>query len=606
MEPPQPVAARDLSPAGADGPGHSRTAVARPEHRRWLVATVVVGYLLHLGWRLWLARAVVAPVGHPDEDGYLLAARALAGGPGGYSTENGPFRRVGYPLLLSPVYWWGDDAFAVFHRAQVVGAVAGALVFPLSAMFARRVLGLSAWWAVGAAFAATALPAAAYYSSMAMTDAVLPAGCLLWLLLTHGWMAATSDRYRRACAVGGGAAAGFAYTLHVRGMMIVAVHLVLVVTLLVTRRARLTAAVGSIAAATAVGALDPLLKLVLGDAVELIGANPGGQLPTAVSVGWGIALVLLRAVGQLWYLGVATLGLGALGIVATIGRFRHRPADRAERAGMLVTAAVLAVTVLVALGSAASLPFGERRVTYFAYPRYLHFLFPVWFLIGFAAMRASGLRRRLTLAGTAAGALAATAAVVGWRTAQAAGYAFAPFDAPETTLLSWQWVRFPVLVPTAVALGLFGLAVLAQVRPAAAAAVLVAVTVLGGAGMEVIQRRVVTPMVAPQYAPGTPRLVRDVRLGPGDTVAEAWQVPFPYLFNHMREVSWQRLTFFDAGAAPPPPEANVVIAPWAPEGRGPSWDGSSLGMRLVAVAPWQGWAVWRREAVGSPPPAAPR
>jgi len=28
-----------------------------------------------------------------------------------------------------------------------------------------------------------------------------------------------------------------------------------------------------------------------------------------------------------------------------------------------------------------AMSFGEHRISYFVYPRYLHFLFPVWFLV---------------------------------------------------------------------------------------------------------------------------------------------------------------------------------------------------------------------------------
>jgi hypothetical protein len=172
---------------------------------------------------------------------------------------------------------------------------------------------------------------------------------------------------------------------------------------------------------------------------------------------------------------------------------------------------------------------------------------------------------------------------------------FIAFDAPETTLMSWQWSRFPVLVPTLVAVTLFGLVALAQKTARSAGAVLAALAVLCGLAMPVTQERVIGPMVDPQYLADTPRLVRDLRLGPGDTVAEAWQVRYPDQVNHMREVSWGRLLLFDANQ-PPPPEANVVIAPWDPWGRGPSWDGTVWGMRFVAGAPRQGWAVWRRDS----------
>src|ERR687893_249874 len=51
--------------------------------RRWVPVAIVVGFLAHVAWRVWLARDLVTPAAHADEDGYLIAARVLAGGPGG-------------------------------------------------------------------------------------------------------------------------------------------------------------------------------------------------------------------------------------------------------------------------------------------------------------------------------------------------------------------------------------------------------------------------------------------------------------------------------------------------------------------------------------------
>jgi hypothetical protein len=561
------------------------------------MAAIVVGFLLQLGWRLWLARTVDAPAGHPDEDNYLIAARVLAGGPGGYSSENGPFRRIGYPLLLAPLYWVPGDAFDIFRRVQVLGAAAGALVFPLSTLVARRLLALAPAMAIGAAFTAALLPAVVFYADLALTDSVLPALFLAWLLLTHRWLVAATPRQRWCFALAAGASAGYIYTVHVRGTMIALVHVLLVVAVAVNRRRErgtVATALASAAATGAVGALNPVVIGVIGDEITLAGTDPGAQLSTALSVGWGIALVLLRVIGQLWYLGVATLGLGALGLL-TAARPVLRPRtlwSRLAEPPTLVLAAACAATVLIAFGSAASLPFGESRINYFAYPRYLHFAYPLWFLVGFAALRLANAGARWRAASVVTALLCGAGAAVGWRTAQSNGV-FITFDAPETTAMSWQWTRFPVLVPTLIAVVVFGLVALAQTTARRAGAALAALAVLCGLAMPVTQERVIGPMVDPQYAADTPRLVRDLHLGPGDTVAEAWQVPYPGQANHMREVSWQRLLLFDANQ-PPPAEANIVIAPWDPWGRGPSWDGTPWGMRFVAGAPRQGWAVWRR------------
>ena len=158
--------------------------------------------------------------------------------------------------------------------------------------------------------------------------------------------------------------------------------------------------------------------------------------------------------------------------------------------------------------------------------------------------------------------------------------------------LSGQHERFTVPVPTVVALAVFALVVACLTWRRTATAVLPVIAALCLVSAPMIQRQVIQPMTAYQYRPDTPRLVRDLHLGPGDVVAEAYQVPFPYLFNHAREVSWQRLLLFDAALAPPR-EASVVIAPWYPGGNGPSWDGTASGMRrqrspslLASTAAW--------------------
>ena len=46
-----------------------------------ITALLVLGFLLHVAWRLFWALPQVGPIIHDDEDGYLFAARVLAGGP---------------------------------------------------------------------------------------------------------------------------------------------------------------------------------------------------------------------------------------------------------------------------------------------------------------------------------------------------------------------------------------------------------------------------------------------------------------------------------------------------------------------------------------------
>src|SRR5262245_51361489 len=181
---------------------------SRSRARTWVLVAIVVGYLLHVGWRIYLSRNMITPAAHADEDGYLIAARALTGGPGGITTENEAFRRMGYPMLISPVYWFTTDAFNVYRGVLILNAFLNALVFPLCFLFARRVLDLSRRAAIIGALVAATLPAVVFYSEFAMTDAVLAPIALGWLILAHQWISSATTRGRLIGALGSGAVAG--------------------------------------------------------------------------------------------------------------------------------------------------------------------------------------------------------------------------------------------------------------------------------------------------------------------------------------------------------------------------------------------------------------
>jgi len=522
-----------------------------------VIALLVAGYVLHVAARLWLVHRLAAPPAHADEDAYLVAARALAGGPGGGTTENRLFRRLGYPLLISPVYWFTSDAFAVYRAVRVLGSLLNALTFPLAYLFARRVLDLRTATALAGGMAAAALPAVAFYGGLALTDVVLAPLGLAWLLLVHRWLATGAG------AVAAGAVAGFCSTVHVRGTVVALVHCALAV-MLVRRRGP-----ASLAATIAGAGLEVVLRLSIRGEVSTWGDEPsGGSLLSLATLGRAVA----GALGQLWYLGAATLGIGLVGLVAAAAGLR----DRRPRAVVLSVA--LAATVLVALGSAATLPPGER-ITYVAYPRYVHFLFPVWLLSGLVALRSP----RLAAAGAAL--LAATGLLVGVRAHGRTG----AFDVPE---LVWFGAGLPVLVPTLVALAGLAAAVGARRRPDLVAAV---VALCGAVTVSAATERVLVPAAAHQYGPDTPRLVRDAGLRPGDVVASAvHQATYEFRWNHMREVHWTRIGYFDQRLEGPPDTATVVIAPHGAPDPSIDWDGTRYGFRLIIVDPRHHWSVWRR------------
>jgi hypothetical protein len=611
------VPAGDAVSASEDMPADGATdepapAAARTRRRVWLfVGLVAVGYVVQAAWRCWLIRNVGAPVAHADEDAYLVAARALAGGPGGGTSENRLFRRLGYPLLLSPIYWFNSDAFTVYRAAQVANALLNALTFPLAVLFARRVCGLARGWAVAAGFVAALLPAVAFFGQFAMPEVVLPPLGLAWLILLHRWLTIVHQRDRagwhpRSLAVmtagaAAGLVAGFSSTTHVRGTVVALVHAGLALVLLTRWRSRPSAIASLLATITAMG-LEVVLRLSIRGEIHTWGDNAKGQSVEAFITAGGLVRMLDGGVGQVWYLAVGTVGLGAVGLVAAVARLGGARAilDRLRGGGPvaadLVALAALTTTVLVAFGSSAALPPGDLRINYFAYARYLYFLFPAWALLGVAALRSAPRPHAVRLAVAAALLTVGAGTVVYLRVSAARGYRLDPIDSPELGMLTGQWTTLPVVVPTVVALAALAVLALALRRPYPAVAAGVALAVAATVGMSVAKEHVIRPRIAGQYLPDTPRLVRDVGLGPGDVVAYTiHQDSYEFRFNHMREVYWTRIQYFDQRTEAPPARADVVIAPLGAKKPGIDWDGTRYGYRLIATDPVHHWAVWRRD-----------
>ena len=199
--------------------------VARPElaaarSRRW-VLLLVAGWLVQAGLRAWLSRAQTVPLATPDESAYLIAARVMSGGAAAnfsYST----LYPAGYPLLITPVFWFTHNPVTVYHAVLLgINAPLSALIMPLGYVACRR-LGLQRPWAFGVAMVAALLPAALFYSQYAMTDAIFPVLVLGWLLAVHSWLTARSARGQYLAAAGSALLAGYAYAVHSRGAVMVA------------------------------------------------------------------------------------------------------------------------------------------------------------------------------------------------------------------------------------------------------------------------------------------------------------------------------------------------------------------------------------------------
>jgi hypothetical protein len=250
--------------------------------------------------------------------------------------------------------------------------------------------------------------------------------------------------------------------------------------------------------------------------------------------------------------------------------------------------------VLIACASSASLPTNDHRINYYAYPRYIHFLFPVWLMAGVVALRAADSRRLRVLAASATGVVLFCASVVYLRLQFNKAYIFLPFDMPETTFLSGEWSAIRVVRPTLIALVVFAGLVVALPRRRLAAVAVVGVAALQFGVLVASVEHITKPMTVDQYRADTPRLVRDLGLGPGDVVAVSRETQWYLAWNVMREVSWNQVLLFDSSHEGPPAGANIIIAPYGyTDGQARNWAGKPA-FHVLAVDSHHHWAVWRR------------
>ncbi len=566
----------------------------RVPSRENLIVLVVLGlaFVANVVWRLWLVRDVTALTVRVDEDNYLVAARVLSGGPGGASSENSLFRRIGYPLLISPVYWFSQDPLTTYKGVLGLNAVLNSLTLVPAYLFARRVLGIGRWLAAVSAVAVTAMPAVAFYAQVAMTDAVLPMLLLWWLLAVHVAVAATGGS-RRAIGAGlTGLTAGLIWFVHVRGLVVLIVEVALLASLAWRHRSWRPPALVGLAGIAIVLTVELVIRELIRGQIIVTGGSPAGTMLERLTSPAGWLHITAWAVGQLWYLAIATLGLAA---VAGCGVLRWLRGHQREHRARNVNVAMLIVTTLgIALLSAATLP-DDARINLYAYARYLAFLVPAWVLVGVAALTElvrgrETLRSNARLVGFAVIAIAVSAASVQLYSRRLTTRAYIAFDSPEVGAMTGQWDGLPVISASLVAVvGLLVLAGLLLGRRLRYVA-LALVAVLGLAALPTMSNHATRPMAAAFAANTT---LAEAGVTPADRVSEGLGVPWWVQANHQWEVSWQRISIFEEEKVTPPADATVVIAPYRSSNGVPDWDGSSLGWRMVHQDA-QGWAMWRR------------
>ncbi|MEO3822527.1 hypothetical protein [Actinomadura sp. B10D3] len=551
---------------------------AEPRARRSWLWLLPAGWLAQVVVRLMLTRGLDAPPVYPDETGYLVAARWFTGGPG-TDLSGATFYQGGYALLLTPAYLVGDDPAVVYRIALAINALIGATAFPLGFAALRR-LGLTRRSALPLAWTAAFLPATTFWSGVAMSDALLPVLVLAWLLCL--------DRFVRSrgagAAVGASLLACYALSVHSRGMVVMAVHALVLVGCLVRGGNRRPALIGT-AVAVLGGVAVTLFNSVVRDRLYPDGTFEGSdllwtRLTTLDGQGWALA----GAVGQLWAMLAATWMLGGVALVLMVHAVGRRTAPPADR---VMAGAVLATTAGIAYATAAGLP-DEVRYGNHAYGRYLSCLAFVYVLVGLAALvRMTRVAKPVVL-----GALvfAGCGAVVALRISgmKPSTHIYLQFDFPEVGLLGGFWTGLKPLWTTLTACGL--LLLFWGVRrfgPVALVAVMIAVNLSAALLMPAV-------LLQPRAEPVPP--VGEAQRGGVAVAASLNEQHIRSLLIYSRlafRVSWTELEKFDPAGGPPEGACTVVVG--QPEGTAAvaTWPAHPPGWR-AREAERRGlrWVVW--------------
>lgn len=582
------VRLRTLSPIAGKAPLVRVPALAR--HDAFWPALLVAGWLVQVAVRLLLAARQTAPVLIPDESGYLLGARVLAGGAAG-DLSGRTFSPAGYSLLTAPAFWFSDDAVTVYHLVLGMNALVGAALMPLAYVALRR-FAVPRPQAYALAGAAALLPAVLYYAQFALSDAVLPVVVLGWLLLVHAWI--TSGR--PVPAAGASLLAAYASAVHARGLVVLVAHagLLLVVALRRWAPRRDTALAGFTLAAGAVGAFalnEWVRARTYPSGVAPIGERLTHRVTSLSGLGWTAS----AAAGQLWYAIVATFGLAGVGLLALGAMLADRGAPRASRAS---AGLVLVAVAGIALATSAALP-DEGTVASLANGRSLTCLSPVLFLAG-AVFLWRAPRVRATRAVLVAAALAAATATIVWLHAGDAlpQRYFGPFDFPEICVLTGDWDSLRLRSATAVTLALLALVLLLTtghrhdhgllVTAAVLAALSVTVAVIFTGRVSRYWSHALT--AATSLAPAGLRAGDHVGVSYADLPWRIWVSQAFQARNGIEPVDRY-------GRFPLPPDVTLVVTPWDP--RLPvrtSWPAAPRNWRPVLANRGYlgGWAAWRR------------
>jgi hypothetical protein len=239
------------------------------------------------------------------------------------------FYHFGYSLLLIPAFWLFSNPVWIYKTVMIINALlASSLIVPLFFILTElfRVPFKTARWI---AFACCVYPSLILYSSFAWSESAY-VSLYATAMALFGWL--LRERSAAAVILFGGVT-GFLYTVHPRGLPVVAAALGYLLLLAFLRFLTFR----QLVPALSVMACIVTLTRVVNGHLKALGWAGGGETLVGKLAGRAIPdgdffTLLERAAGQLLYMGQASYGFAILGLVCSIGLIAAAVRSRSLRA----------------------------------------------------------------------------------------------------------------------------------------------------------------------------------------------------------------------------------------------------------------------------------
>jgi hypothetical protein len=332
---------------------------------RWRSLLIIGPCLILIILHVTLALMRNRPLIFADEAGYIGNARYLAGGLPIKLLKSVAYS-PGYSLLITPLFWLGLSPAHTYQAILIANGLLLSTCYVSLVYWVRWVLSDDSRYAYLIAFATSLYPAFLVQPLFAMSESAIIAISSA-LPLSAYWLV----RSKKAWAgVLFGFLVAFLYAVHPRYLGTIGVAVAGIAALGVARVLPRRALVASLLTLGTGVILGRQLTAFTNEASSGHTIDAGAKLSKLPTTA-GIYNLLIEAMGQFWYLVVASYGLAVLGLIGVIALGMRPAADSPRRASPAWNALIFTVgSAAVGFGVSSLFLSGASRVDHFIYGRY--------------------------------------------------------------------------------------------------------------------------------------------------------------------------------------------------------------------------------------------